>query len=566
MKTKENGVTLVALVTTIIMLLILASIGATVGISTLNSARFTQFKSELKVMQNKINELNQSNEKNIGQELPELTDDQKGILNIEVISNIIYKDKSYEEKTNILNGFRYWSADYIQKKLNLDSIKRDYLINVEYRYVIFKDGFEYEGTTYYIIDQLENEFYNVRYKDKNEKTGSFEVTATQEDNKWKIEISDIAYNGYISNWQVKYKLDGATHWETSDSLTFYLRQEGTYTFNVVYEDKVDLGTVSKKIMTDGLISNKIKNDVIEIGDYVKYAPDTLQTTDTAYTNLISDLETYSGNTDTTQNTSSTITQESLNWRVLDIVKDEDGNSCVRLISEIPTTSTVTLYGAKGYNNAVYLLDETCSTLYNNSTYAKKVQSLKIEDIQNYLTYDYTQYTDSDVSLAAGKYGGTKTYNGYYPNIFAKETTGWVDGLKGTELGLSEQITPIDETSTKAGTSIEVTQTHWTKEMISEDFKDSIYYNLFMNDGISNYSDYWMSSRCVFTSPSVAHFIVRRVFLGKVGSYNLYYSDDQSYGYTGSIRPIITLNADILINAEESGDGSSAENAWIIQKQ
>jgi len=103
MKTKENGVTLIALVITIILLLILASIGITVGTSTLDSVAFTQFKSELKVMQNKVNELNQSTEKNIGTDLSE---EQKTILNIEVISNIIYKDVSSEDKEKIQNGFR----------------------------------------------------------------------------------------------------------------------------------------------------------------------------------------------------------------------------------------------------------------------------------------------------------------------------------------------------------------------------------------------------------------------------------------------------------------------------
>ncbi len=239
MKNKEKGVTLVALVTMIILLLILASIGYTVGDSTIDTAKFTQFKSELKVMQSKINELNQENKTDIGQKL---TDNQKSILNITAISDIIYNGKTEQEKTKIQNGFRYISKNYINTELNLDSVGRNYLINVEYSYVIFPDGFKYEGTTYYMIDQIEGEVYNVRYNDKNEKTGSFEVNATQENNKYKIEITNIQYNGYVDKWQVKYKLEGNSYWETSDSLTFYLKDEGTYTINVVHGDEIDLGT------------------------------------------------------------------------------------------------------------------------------------------------------------------------------------------------------------------------------------------------------------------------------------------------------------------------------------
>ena len=239
MKNKEKGVTLVALVTMIALLLILASIGYTVGDSTIDTAKFTQFKSELKVMQSKVNELNQENKTDIGQQL---TNNQKSILNITAISDIIYNGRTETEKTNIQNGFRYISKNYINTELNLDSVGRNYLINVEYSYVIFPDGFKYEGTTYYMIDQIEGEVYNVRYNDKNEKTGSFEVNATQENNKYKVEITNIQYNGYVDKWQVKYKLEGNSYWETSDSLTFYLKDEGTYTINVVHGDEIDLGT------------------------------------------------------------------------------------------------------------------------------------------------------------------------------------------------------------------------------------------------------------------------------------------------------------------------------------
>ena len=244
MKTKENGVTLIVLVITIILLLILTSIGVSVGTTTIDTAKFTQFKTELKVMQNKINELNQKNKIDIGQEL---TNEQKNILNIKAISDIIFNGKNDEERAKIQNGFRYYSKDCINIELSLDSVKRDDLVNVEYRYVIFPDGFENEKTIYYMIDQIEDEIYNVRYNDKNEKSGSFEVNTTKEENKWKVEIFNIQNEGYVDKWQVKYKLEGATYWETSNDLTFYLRDEGTYTIKVVHGDEIDLG--EQKIST-----------------------------------------------------------------------------------------------------------------------------------------------------------------------------------------------------------------------------------------------------------------------------------------------------------------------------
>ena len=170
--------------------------------------------------------------------------------------------------------------------------------------------------------------------------------------------------------------------------------------------------------------DKVNDGTIKVGDYISYTPDGASTE-----NILQELATYSGSKN--EYTTSTLTQEidketGLKWRVLDV---KDGK--VRLISDRPTTSKITLSGAKGYNNAVYLLDKTCKTLYNNSKLASNVQNLKIEDIQDYLAYDYTQYTNSNVDT--GKYGGTKEYeaNKNYPNIFAKEKTGWVNGIKGT---------------------------------------------------------------------------------------------------------------------------------------
>ena len=57
MKKHNSGITLVSLVITIIVLLILASITVYSGVSTVRSARLTKFTAELKIMQQKVNEL-----------------------------------------------------------------------------------------------------------------------------------------------------------------------------------------------------------------------------------------------------------------------------------------------------------------------------------------------------------------------------------------------------------------------------------------------------------------------------------------------------------------------------
>ncbi len=284
---------------------------------------------------------------------------------------------------------------------------------------------------------------------------------------------------------------------------------------------------------------------VKTGDYVSYVPDTANIDE-----LLNELSIYSGNTDNTKNVTSTLAQEtSLKWRVLDI---ENGK--VRLISETPTTSKIALQGAKGYNNAVYLLDKACNILYNKNGYTKKVQNLKIEDIEKYITYDYTQQENPNVDT--GKYGGTKEITNsnyiYYPNLFLKEKTSYIDGIIGTELNLSEQKKPIDETFTQAKTNIIVKQTYWKKLMQETDFSNSIYYNLFIHDGNDYYPIYWLSSRSTACGSSKAYFAIRIIYAGQVYGEDLYMSDGEITQKDWRLRPVVTLNSDVVV---KSGNGT-----------
>lgn len=248
----ERGVTLVALVTTIIILLILSTIGVTSGKSAIEYSNFNKLKSQLTVLQTKVNELNQQSKTDIGQEIG---DNQKSILNNEIVSNIIYKDKT-EEKNTIEAGFRLLNGNQIKDQLGLDGYKGNYLINVEYRYVVLCEGLEYNGITYYMIDQIEGGLYNVEYHNKNDNKGTFEVNAIAEGDKYKIVVSNIQYDGYVSNWQVKYKISDVNYWNTSDKLEFYIDKPGEYDINVVHGDEISLGIKKLNLNYENEIENQ----------------------------------------------------------------------------------------------------------------------------------------------------------------------------------------------------------------------------------------------------------------------------------------------------------------------
>ena len=310
-----------------------------------------------------------------------------------------------------------------------------------------------------------------------------------------------------------------------------------------YEDEINKYLENDDKTAKKLV-DKVNDGTIKIGDYVKYTPDTASTTE-----ILQELSTYSGSD---ANTTSTLTQESLNWRVFDV---KDGQ--VRLISELPTTSTIALNGYNGYNNGVKLLDDTCNTLYNNLKLSSKVQNLKIEDIQE-------KMNEANYSNITPEYGTEWTpANKYYPSILAKEKEQNVNGIAGTELGLSEQKELINQTTSQQANSWKIKFTYWYKTMSTEDFKNDKYYELFINNG-SNYSTYWMSSRCVFADDNVSYIYIRNIGAGYINANYLYQSYNYGNPVNNAFRPVVTLNTNVLIDTTNSRDGSTAEQAYLIK--
>ena len=98
----------------------------------------------------------------------------------------------------------------------------------------------------------------------------------------------------------------------------------------------------------------------------------------------------------------------------------------------------------------------------------------------------------------------------------------------------------------------------------EDFADSKYYELFINNGINSLS-YWMSSRCIQTYSDGANFNIRYVSDDKIYAHYVYDSYDNQHPNALSFRPIVTLNSNVKLDITNSGDGTIAEKAWAIKK-
>ena len=177
---------------------------------------------------------------------------------------------------------------------------------------------------------------------------------------------------------------------------------------------------------------------------------------------------------------------------------------------------------------------------------EQIAENEIEDImEKMIETNYTNIT--------ANYGKQFTpTNKYYPSILLKEKGQNVNGIVGTELNESEQKELINQTTKPQATSLEVKYTYWCKTMTISDFKNSKYYELFINNG-SNYSTYWMSSRCIDYPSGGARFNISRVHSGDVRASSLYNTNGAEYSDVNAFRPVVTLNSNVQII---SGNGST----------
>ena len=296
---------------------------------------------------------------------------------------------------------------------------------------------------------------------------------------------------------------------------------------------------------------------LKVGDFVNYSLNT--PTSTELSKLNSDIATYSGATD---NTTKTAVGSALLCRVLEI--DAEGNP-TKLISA-DGVNKLKLQGANGYNNAVYLINEICTTLYSGNQGTTK--NLTIEDLENNFFSD-AAITTRNNSRNVVKYGETKRYTGNYakyPNIAPEEAkmgiaTTLVSGkntIRSGGLGQSEQTTTYTgsgdaNASTLASTNKGITVTHTYYEIYAgaSNYKNADLNNIFHKSPISssntsNVTTYWLASRRVYIGYETCSFGLRWVSSDLVHSVWMINSDGEATGNGSSfaIRPIITLNSRI----------------------
>ena len=293
----------------------------------------------------------------------------------------------------------------------------------------------------------------------------------------------------------------------------------------------------------------------KVGDYVDYKPALETETDEA-------KKTYSLTTDKSgvEGDPQTVAYESgLKWRILNINED---TGKIDIVAD-PTTATVKFYGATGYNNGVYALNDICEQLYSNKAKGVTARSINIADTEKNLTPDGFDTRNKYNSGVGSQYRATKTYTGNninYPNNYKNTIGSGVDVAedKANTIAQPDIINAVDPyKESKYSKTLTSGYTQATTKNLTV---TQTYYGISINPTnygaassvLSNSNRYWVASHCVIAESTVAGFALRDAGESIALGYLFFSSSAQvSFGGSQPLRAIVSLDSSVL--TEKTGN-------------
>ena len=227
-------------------------------------------------------------------------------------------------------------------------------------------------------------------------------------------------------------------------------------------------------------------------------------------------------------TTQTINKDSnTKWVVLGVEdSNKNGtNETLLITTKEPTTGTIILYGAAGYNNCIDEINRMCKELYG-----EEARGMTIEDVNNCLQYTPTggMYLDED--------GNIQTTNNFTTKLNELPTEIWnlikkfhymPDG-KNTEENFGEVLL----------------NAYWYKASENATFTNKEKEIIFGSTDVNNY---WLASRGVLANASdvSAYFGPGYVEKGTANSYlYMFGSGPRELGGEKSLRAVVAIRSDI----------------------
>lgn len=382
-----------------------------------------------------------------------------------------------------------------------------------------------------IIDKTKNasDKFEIEQEKEKVKSGylSYKTAKMVDDNaQLFVEDAQPPIGNATSGWTVIFTKTNNEYKLTKDGKVTLTKQNGT-----VVSGWTDNG--------DGTFTN---GDVtLQVGDYVNYDEGT------GYSTIVKSNEVG-------WTIDKTYTTDDVGWRVLGVNKKGE----VELISDNPTSSKLYLKGEIGYLKAEKVLNNMCNELYGKGEYATGARSLNVNDINKLANYDPT--TNSE-------YGNIWTYRFPTSGDYMQYKTTNEDAILGVTYwtnitnsmfqtfrmpGEAETMSTNNRNDT--GRDLEYTYYAYTvADKVKQTTSDGNKISDIISKGTGSSSvTQWLASCSVKCDSANATFNVRCVN-NSVSNIELYYSTDNSGGYSNYVRPVVSLKSDIQLSGN-SNDG------------
>ncbi len=262
----------------------------------------------------------------------------------------------------------------------------------------------------------------------------------------------------------------------------------------------------------------------QIGNYVRYTPDESEN----YTKIT---------TLTGGHSNQSISQDTeLKWKILSL--NDDGT--IELISDRVISSTVSLQGALGYNNGVYLLNDLCKSHYSNASLGAVGRSLNLHDIEKNFNDDGKKARNSYTYNSTLFYGSKKTYSGNYPDIYQKhdkDTSQTENNIAQIE-SESYYSSPTDKVTVSENNLTVATTIYDISSQPNYYNKDSFHSLIF---GAGN-TTYWLASRATSTGSYYPGFSLHAISNNQITHYELFNWSIYTYSQNIAVRPVIEIPA------------------------
>lgn len=257
MNRKEHGITLVALILTVIILIILATSVTSISLNHFHYIRTREFYTKLEVAQEAIIKIQNTNEsyKDTGGNTVYLKG--LGATPTTEQNQVIATVNSQLGTSYDASKFLYYTKNQVEKDLGISGVEMNLLIDFEDGVVISPEGAQIDGQMYYALPA---DSKNRVSENSTKNTGAVNFTyavTKYSSNQYKVTVTPTTV-GDITKGIVQYKQASLDFWTVAENNEFVIKRLGQY--DIKYTD-ANQNTITKRIQISLDGTNPVATEV-----------------------------------------------------------------------------------------------------------------------------------------------------------------------------------------------------------------------------------------------------------------------------------------------------------------